>query len=212
VYARKTFLGLSEEKRSRVVDAAVSEFSDKGYHRASINAMVGRLGIAKGSIFQYFKNKERLFLFVFEHALAVVKSNLAEVRDMSAEEPFFERLRSSLIAGVRFVEEHPRLYNIYLRIMFEGGIPFREELVEKVRRLSAKYLGSLVARGIERGEIRNDLNIETQTFILDALFDRFLQAFSMRHIGAPPELFSGAGSVEERIDELVEALRRGLMP
>ncbi len=212
MYARKTFLGLSEEKRLKVVDAAVSEFSEKGYNRASINSIVAALGIAKGSIFQYFKNKESLFLFVFEYALGMVKNNLAGVRESSLEEPFFERLKSSLLAGVGFVEEHPRLYSIYLRIMFEGGIPFREELVEKVRRLSAKYLGSLLIQGIARREIRSDLNIETQTFILDALFDRFLMAYSMRHLDAGPSLFREPGSVNKRVDEVVEALRSGLAP
>ena len=93
MYANRTFLGLPEEKKRRIMDAAVSEFSEKGYNRASINSIVGSLGIAKGSIFQYFRNKKGFFLFVFEHTLASVKRTLIEVRDESVHEPVFERLK-----------------------------------------------------------------------------------------------------------------------
>ncbi len=52
--ARQTFLNLPETKRRRITDVAVKEFAAQGYAGASINRMIDRLQIAKGSIFQYF--------------------------------------------------------------------------------------------------------------------------------------------------------------
>ncbi len=65
VNPRKTFQNLSKEKQERITRIAVEEFAYKGFEGASINSMVGRMKIAKGSIFQYFGDKKGLFLFVF---------------------------------------------------------------------------------------------------------------------------------------------------
>lgn len=52
--ARQTFLNLPKNKRHRITAVAVNEFATRGYAGASINRMIDRLQIAKGSIFQYF--------------------------------------------------------------------------------------------------------------------------------------------------------------
>ena len=59
---QKTFLTLPEGKQARLLETATEEFAAQGYQKASINRIVEKLGIAKGSIYQYFRNKEHLFL------------------------------------------------------------------------------------------------------------------------------------------------------
>ena len=56
--ARETFKNLEAAKQRKVLDAAIDEFADHGVREASMNRMVQKLGIAKGSLFQYFGNKE----------------------------------------------------------------------------------------------------------------------------------------------------------
>ena len=48
---RDTFNKLDESKKNRILDAAVDEFSQHGFRQASVNRMVERIGIAKGSHF-----------------------------------------------------------------------------------------------------------------------------------------------------------------
>jgi len=67
--SRKTFENLPDEKRQNVLAEATLEFAEHGYHQASINRIVGRLGIAKGSLFKYFGNKQGLFDYIFGHAV-----------------------------------------------------------------------------------------------------------------------------------------------
>ncbi len=93
--ARKTFENLPDEKRERVLAEATREFADHGYHQASVNRIVGRLGIAKGSLFKYFGNKEKLFEYLFGHAVSQFKKPLKEIRDTS-DSDFFERIEKKL--------------------------------------------------------------------------------------------------------------------
>ncbi|GBC63316.1 TetR/AcrR family transcriptional regulator [Desulfonema ishimotonii] len=180
----KTFNNLSPAKRERITRIAVEEFSEKGYSRASINTMVRRLGIAKGSIYQYFGDKKGLFFFAFNAAMEMVKAWLRTVRDQTAEEDLFTRLEATLLAGVLFLQKHPVVYRFYIRIMFEDEIPFRNEILLSLRGYSLKYFRSLLEHAQERGELRADLDLDKAGFVMDAVMDRFLQARTVQHLDA----------------------------
>ena len=65
---KNTFTKLSELKKQQLLRAAYQEFSLKNLESASISLLVKKLGIAKGSIYQYFDNKEDMYLFLLEYA------------------------------------------------------------------------------------------------------------------------------------------------
>jgi TetR/AcrR family transcriptional regulator len=209
--ARPTFFNLPPAKQQKVIEAALAEFADKGYSPASINVMVSTSGIAKGSIYQYFKDKKGIFLYLFEYGISLVRRTLVQVKDDTEAEDFFTRLEKSLLAGIDFIHRHPRIYGIYLKILFDQHVPQREELLKAVRQFAAEYLQSLVRRGLTRGEIRADLPVPAATFLLDALLDRFLQAVCVPSLDVSLGLDRAApGEIRQRIRELVELLRAGL--
>lgn len=208
---RPTFLNLPEAKQERIIAAALAEFADKGYERASVNAMVSASGIAKGSLYQYFKDKKGIFLYIFDFAIAMVRRTLVRVKEETQAEDFFTRLEKSLLAGVDFIRRYPRIYNIYLKILFDQRVPEREKLLAAVRRFASDYLSSLVRQGVARGEIRPDLPVNTVIFLLDALLDRFLQATCVPAFDVTLGLDrAGEEEIRQRVRELVGLLRSGL--
>ncbi len=207
----KTFQNLSKTKQDRIIRVAVEEFSEKGYTRASINAMVDRLGIAKGSIFQYFGDKKGLFLFAFHTAMETVKNYLRTVRDQTADENLFTRLEATLLAGVLFLQKHPVIYRLYIRTIFEYDIPFRNEILLSLRGYSLKYLRSLLTDARQRGEIRPELDLDRASFVLDAVMDRFLQAQVVPHLDTGLGIYNCTeAEARQWITELTEMLRFGL--
>ncbi|MEM9491158.1 MAG: helix-turn-helix domain-containing protein, partial [Myxococcota bacterium] len=58
---KATFHNLPADKRARIVEAATAEFARRGYDGASLSRIVTALGIAKGSLYQYFAGKLDLF-------------------------------------------------------------------------------------------------------------------------------------------------------
>ncbi|MCJ7603545.1 MAG: TetR/AcrR family transcriptional regulator, partial [Desulfobulbaceae bacterium] len=64
--------------QEKIVAAAVSEFARHGYSKASMNTIVRDAGISKGSLYQYFHNKEVLFVYIFERFTRLVKKTVAE--------------------------------------------------------------------------------------------------------------------------------------
>lgn len=75
------FLSLSEEKRDRIINAAMKEFS-YGYKRASTDKIVKDAGISKGLLYHYFGTKENLFWFICTYGNDIGKSNYVDVINM----------------------------------------------------------------------------------------------------------------------------------
>jgi AcrR family transcriptional regulator len=210
-HARPTFSRLPPDKRDRILAAAVDEFSRFGYEKASINRMVGRLGIAKGSIFQYFGSKKNLYFHVFEHAVGLVRRSLKQVKFETQGEDFFVRLAKSLQAGIHFIQSHPRIYQIYLKMLFQEDFPFRVDLLKTIRLFSVDYLRPMIEEGMLRGELHRHLDPDLAAFFLDALLDRFLQAYCVAYMDSGLGLFQAdQAAIEQRISECVELLQRGL--
>ena len=208
---RPTFLNLPEDKQARIIEAALTEFADKGYQQASLNTIVAASGIAKGSLYQYFTDKSGIFLYVFDFAIAVVRRLLVQVKDSSREEDFFTRLERSLLAGLDFIRQYPKVYGLYLKILFDQQVPQRQELLQRVRQYAADYLLSLLRQGVARGELRPDLPAASAVFLLDALLDRFLQAASLPAFDVVLGLEQAAPeALRQRVRELMDVLRRGL--
>ncbi len=207
----KTFENLSSGKRDKIVRVALEEFSAHGYQNASTNTMVKRLGIAKGSIYQYFGDKKSLFLYVFNLSLEKVKDYLRGVRDETAEEEFFTRLEKTLKAAVEFINNHPLLYRLYLRVLFESQIPYRNEILFAIRKYSHNYLRSIIETAIKRGELQIDVDSNMSGFILDAVLDRFLQAQSVEHLDAGIGLYHISEKESYRwIEYIVKVIRSGI--
>ncbi len=206
-----TFKKIESDKQRKVLDTAVEEFAQHGFRQASMNRIVRKLSIAKGSLFQYFGNKDGLFGFIFDHAVDLVRQSLRQVKQETESDSFFERIRRSLLAGVGFINRHPRIYQIYLKMIFQEDFPLRAEFLQQVHLFSAEYLRPLVKTGIERGEIRPDVDVDTTVFMLDALMDRFLQAYSVSFLDAGAGIYQASEDrVARKVDELVQLLRLGL--
>ncbi len=208
---RETFKNLESDKQQRILDTAVEEFSSHGFRQASVNRIVQRLGIAKGSIFQYFGTKEGLFQVIFDHAVELVRRSLRQVKQETVETDFFERIRRSLIAGVDFIDHHPEVYKIYLKMVFQEDFPLRAEFLQQVHLFSADYLRPVLQAGIAGGDLRSDLDLDAAVFFLDALMDRFLQAYCVSFLDAGSGLYQAPKEiVEQRVEEFVQLLRRGM--
>ena len=69
------------DKRVRIVDAAVAVFAEKGYRSARISDIARRAGVADGTIYLYFRNKEDLLLTIFEEKMDGILNGLRAAVD-----------------------------------------------------------------------------------------------------------------------------------
>ncbi len=208
----RTFEQLDPKKKQRILTAAMTEFATAGYDGASVNALADKIGISKGSIFHYFQDKQGLFMFVFERALEQVKNYLRRVREDTTADDLFTRLEKTMLAGVSFIRSHPRIFQIYLRVLFEGDLPNRTKLIKSIRHNSIDYLTEFVETARQRGEIRPDVDVKVAAFVIEAVMDRFLQGYGLEHLDTGMGLFKAKPEEVERwAAGVIGLLRHGLL-
>lgn len=210
--AKNTYNNLPEAKRSRILAESVREFAVQGFRKASVNAIVSRVGIAKGSLYQYFVNKEALFLFVFEQFTERVKESVRDFENDGLEMELFSRIKMVLLAGIAFIDKHPEYYQIYLKVLSEQDIPGREVLLSKVRLFSADYFGPYCEEARLHGHIRTDVPDRVVIFMIDAVLDRFLQGYAALPSLEKGLILSGRTrpELEEEVSMIISILRDGL--
>ncbi len=208
---KKTFLNLPLDKQKRIETVLVQEFATHGYRKASLNRVVNELGIAKGSLYQYFANKEAIFLFIFERFTRLVKETVGKPVGQGGCDDFWGIVRRVLLAGVTFIDRYPAYYQLYLKALFESDVPRREEIIRRVRLFSLEYFGSLVDECQRLGLLRQEVSSQMVVFMIDAVMDRFLQGYARAYLDDGLELTAkGRDEVTGDIDMMLDILRRGL--
>jgi AcrR family transcriptional regulator len=96
-----TFRRLPEEKQRRVLDAAWTEFSTVSYAEASINQIIRRAGIPRGSFYQYFEDKDDLFVCLMDQ---IRQHLLTEYRTMVARANG-DIFQTQLLCYDRFIQQ-----------------------------------------------------------------------------------------------------------
>lgn len=80
------FENINEEKKSTIINAALSEFATLGILNASTNNIVKNSGISKGSLFKYFETKDDLCFYLFDTVSGEMMEELAEnIENFSSE-------------------------------------------------------------------------------------------------------------------------------
>jgi TetR/AcrR family transcriptional regulator len=109
----------AQQTRSIILNAALSEFSTKGFNATSIRRIADRIGIQHPIITYHFRSKEALWQAVAEH----VFERICEERDASLSSlgPFsaVEQLKSAYRALFHFSVEYPEFYRFILQETFE---------------------------------------------------------------------------------------------
>lgn len=173
----ENFQKISEEKKDRIIKAALKEFAVKGYEEASTNNIVKEAGISKGMIFHYFENKKNLYLYILDYCAELYFQKTKEICEKyynSAFEKFNQLLeeRTEWLKG-----------EMYLGIIISNALLCN--LPNELQPIAAEKTQSL----IERMKKVTLSNIDTSDFNenvdLNKVFDMFsfiFQALTMRYL------------------------------
>jgi TetR/AcrR family transcriptional regulator len=196
-----------EAKRARIIDAAMKHFAEQGYHAARIEDLSAQLGVAKGSIFQYFGSKAGLFLEAYIKAVRSFPAYLEcpiQVRDAG----FFEVLRYWLSRTERLVRENWIPYRVSLLGNYGVDLALKREINRFMLNEDPYGSSAFVRMGIARGEVRSDVDPPLIVSILDWTIERFQDALLTEELD--PGLFPHPADPEKnqaRIDQFLLILR-----
>ena len=136
---KPTFANLPAAKRQAIIAIAIDEFAAHPYAVASVSRIVERAGIAKGSLYQYFENKQDLFLFLLDYAAQTQLQLLRELTPPDPDAGFFALLRWQMSARVRVGVAAPQLVQLMSRA-YSADLPFRDTAAERMQSAGAEHI------------------------------------------------------------------------
>ena len=197
----QTFTNLPEAKKERILAAAVNEFSQRNVEQANISNIVRDAGISRGSFYQYFQNKDDLYVYAFETLRGRRSQFTRPAFDLYKVEPFFKFFTNFYLRDCEFLLSHPQHIEMG-KIMYSHGHGVSRGLIDAVQR---RYRDTfLIALDYDQtaGRIRADVDLNPVVdlcvhLMTDVLiFQNFTHLMSMR-------------AVEQYIHGIVDLLRHG---
>ncbi len=151
-----------ETRRTELMDAAEELFREQGYNRTSVDDIVGRVGVAKGLFYYYFKSKEDLIKAMVRRMWDDAESNLrAIVEDpgLTALEKFERYARAN--------QERKRTRTHYIDVLEgDGNVALVHWLEEEGIRRTAPLLTGIVEQGVREGDFDTEYPEESVEFIM----------------------------------------------
>ncbi|WP_432355913.1 TetR/AcrR family transcriptional regulator [Sporosarcina sp. A2] len=143
-------------KYKKIVDAAVSIIAQNGYHQAQVSKIAKEAGVADGTIYLYFKNKEDILISVFQEKMAAFADYVKEILelDLSASDKLY-----------KMIENHFKVLYGDRNLAIVTQLELRQsskELRFRINEVLKEYLmllDALLREGIENGEFSPDLDI-----------------------------------------------------
>ena len=166
---KETFFNLSEKKRGTIINAALQEFGQNNYDKASLNRIVAASGISKGSLYQYFDDKRDLFMYLIDLMIREKLGYITPVMRNPMEHSFFDVIHDMNQEGLRFAIEHPEYTAIGKRIISDESGALYQDIMNRKRALPAQVYENLLQLAISRGEIREDIDISFTAHMIFAM-------------------------------------------
>lgn len=203
------FENLQEEKKKRILDAAIEEFAVNGYDKASTNSIVKKAEISKGILFHYFGSKKNLFLYIFDYCITNLIDKYYLLKE-SEPEDIFERFMRINIRKMKIIQEEPLMNKLVFSAISNMPESLKHELSERYNNYSSKYLPE-VFENVDTSNFRKEIDlqkaIELIMICMDGLSNKYLQKYKSIRM---EEILNNVDEIMEDFNKYMKILKFGI--
>lgn len=186
----------------QIIDAAVIAIAENGYHQAQVSKIAKQAGVADGTIYLYFKNKEDILISLFEEKMGSFIEKLNEM--IAGKGSAAEKL-------LRVIESHFSLLSADHHLAIVTQLELRQsnkELRLKINEVLKGYLQvieKVLIEGVESGEFSSSLDVRLARQMVFGTIDETVTTWVMNEekydltaLALPVQrlLIKGCGNVE----------------
>lgn len=139
------------DNKTKISQAAVRVFSREGFHRARMKSIAQEAGVAVGTIYNYFKDKDDLLLSVFENGIRVRMGFLEELGHTSL--PIRDQIQHLLESHFAQIREQQELAELILFERFHRGSRLRDRILT-LQKTIIDQIEEFIRMGIGQGRVR----------------------------------------------------------
>ena len=195
------------ERKDQLMAAALEEFTDKDYEKASLNTIIKNANLSKGVFYYHFQNKESLYLALLEDSFTkkwqYIKSH-TDNEDFYTQD-IFDRFISQAKASMRFANEYPQYYKLGRMFQKEKGNPIFSTVLKHIESSDPDILDEMIKKAYQKGEINNQYPVEFTIKLMHHLFLEFETIFFQ-------DMDHDLQDITDILERYVLFMRHGLTP
>lgn len=180
---------------NKIINTSKDLFSTQGYSTTSVNEIIDKAGIAIGTFYIYFDDKRAVYNYLLQDYSKKIKGKIAEaIKNVPTR---YEQERIGLKTFIEFSLEDKLSY----RIIWESLFIEKELFVNYYKDFADSYIRQL-SKFIKNGEIRNDIDLETLSYILMGIAN---------FVGLQAQFKEATSEeVDYMVDQVMEVLKNGM--
>jgi len=174
--------GTAPDKRDRILKAAIKVFAKNGFYATRVSEIAKAAGVADGTIYLYFKNKDDVLITIFEDGINRLLVILREVAE--SDEPFEKRITRIIELQLGLLEDQRDLAEVITvnlrqssRLLKQYATPLFMQYID--------VIAGVVREGQEEGAFRKDLNPRVVARSLFGALDAILLTWALGEGDAP---------------------------
>ncbi len=184
-------------KYHRILEAAIKVFAEQGFFRSTISQIAKEAGVADGTIYLYFKNKDDILLQFYSYKTRKIFNKFSETVEKA--ENSGEKFRNLIRCHLREFQRDRNMAVVFMAEASKGR--HLDELVDELTKMYLEIVGEVVEQGQAEGRFRKDLYLSlVKRYVLggvEAIISTWVYA-------------GGRYDLESMADPLVDLFLRGI--
>jgi TetR/AcrR family fatty acid metabolism transcriptional regulator len=155
-------------KKDLIINAAIKVFADKGFYTANVADVAKEAGVADGTIYLYFKNKDDLLISLFETKMEEILQRFASLLDSNRNAE--EKLRQFIHLYFQMIEEDQNLAEVF-QVELRQSSKFLKDYHNQNFIDFLNLIGDIIHQGQKNGQFKTDISIHTMKLIIFGALD-----------------------------------------
>ena len=168
----------AQAKSAAILRGAIEVFARSGYFNAKVTEVAHAAGVADGTVYLYFKNKDDLLVSIFNTAMeafnARASKELAELSDPREQLRHFARLHFESL-------EADQELAVVIQVEFRHSTKFMAQFSETMLADYLKHLRDILERGQQQGVFRADFNPKIVSKVIFGALDETVTNWVLSH-------------------------------
>ena len=204
-YYKDAFERIDDERKNRILEVGIEEFSSKGFENANINIIAKNAGISIGLMYKYFATKEDLFMTCLKRGMDVLEKALYDI--MVSDDKLLikaERLIKTICSHSRKNSNYIRMYN---EICAERrSVDKIKAMVEEIESKRSTIYITTIAQALVKEEVRNDLDPRLFAYFLDNLLTTLQFSYTCDYYREKLKIYTGVDVIENNEEQVLNQL------
>ncbi|MBQ7740396.1 MAG: TetR/AcrR family transcriptional regulator [Eubacterium sp.] len=197
---KEAFERASDERKEKILEVGIEEFSSKGYENANINVIAKNAGISIGLMYKYFATKEDLFITCIQRGIKILDDALDDI--MKSDDKLLKKAEKLIRTTCIHSKRNANYIKLYNEIASERNGENAARLAREIEYSTSRKYVTSIAEALKNDDVRPDLDPRLFAFFLDNLITSLQFSYTCDYYRERFEIYTGV-NIEEMDDEVI---------